>query len=25
MKSWEGRKLLEPFPLTRCEVSLELD
>jgi hypothetical protein len=25
MRSWEGSKLLEPFPLTRCEVSLELD
>ncbi|MDJ0737211.1 MAG: hypothetical protein QNJ47_24625 [Nostocaceae cyanobacterium] len=25
LKSWEDGKLLQPFPLTRCEVSLDFD
>ena len=25
LESWEDGKMLEPFPLTRCEVSLEFD
>ena len=25
LESWEDGKMLEPFPLTRCEISLEFD
>ena len=25
LESWENDKMLEPFPLTRCEISLDFD